>query len=80
MPSLPNLLLIGAPTCGTTSLYRYLDQHPQIFMSHVKEPTLFLRLFARRGAACRIRAGLSNPVPREIRVRPQFTHEDSRIG
>ena len=27
----PNLFLVGAPKCGTTSLYEYLRAHPQIF-------------------------------------------------
>ena len=27
---LPDFLIIGAQRCGTTSLYRYLDQHPQV--------------------------------------------------
>jgi hypothetical protein len=36
--SLPNFFLVGAPKAGTTSLYRYLDQHPQIYMSPIKEP------------------------------------------
>ena len=35
---LPNLLIVGAAKCGTSSLHKYLDQHPQIFMSEVKEP------------------------------------------
>lgn len=39
---LPNLFVIGAPKCGTTSLHRYLDQHPLISMSKVKEPKFFL--------------------------------------
>jgi Sulfotransferase family len=39
---LPNLFVIGAPKCGTTSLHRYLDQHPQVSMSKVKEPKFFL--------------------------------------
>jgi hypothetical protein len=39
---LPNLFVIGAPKSGTTSLHRYLDQHPQIAMSAVKEPKFFL--------------------------------------
>src|SRR6267378_2705666 len=38
---LPNFLIIGAPKCGTTSLYAYLRQHPQVFMSVPKEPTFF---------------------------------------
>ncbi len=39
---LPNLFVIGAPKCGTTSLHRYLDQHPRISMSTMKEPKFFL--------------------------------------
>ena len=35
---LPNFLIVGATKCGTSSLHKYLDQHPQIFMSEVKEP------------------------------------------
>ncbi len=34
----PNLFVVGAPKAGTTSLWRYLDQHPDIYMSPVKEP------------------------------------------
>jgi hypothetical protein len=40
-PQGPNFILAGAPTCGTTSLHHYLCQHPQIYMSPVKEPTYF---------------------------------------
>lgn len=38
---MPNFLIIGAAKSGTTSLYRYLMQHPQIFMSPTKEPSFF---------------------------------------
>lgn len=37
----PTFLIAGAPRCGTTSLHRYLDQHPDIHMSPVKEPHFF---------------------------------------
>lgn len=37
----PNFLIIGAAKSGTTSLYSYLNQHPQIYMSPVKEPRFF---------------------------------------
>jgi Sulfotransferase family len=40
-PNLPNFFIAGAPKSGTTSLYHYLDQHPEIFMSPVKEPNYF---------------------------------------
>lgn len=39
---LPNLVVIGAMKCGTTSLHYYLDQHPEIAMSRVKEINFFL--------------------------------------
>jgi len=32
-----NMFLIGAPRCGTTSLYHYLKQHPDIFLPSRKE-------------------------------------------
>jgi len=35
---LPNFLIVGAAKCGTTSLYYYLKQHPDVFMSEIKEP------------------------------------------
>ncbi|WP_129677448.1 sulfotransferase [Candidatus Chloroploca sp. Khr17] len=37
----PNFLIIGPPKCGTTALYVTLAQHPQVFMSQVKEPYFF---------------------------------------
>jgi len=39
--TLPNFFVIGAQKAGTTSLYHYLAQHPQIYMSPVKEPYFF---------------------------------------
>ena len=37
----PNFLIIGAGKSGTTSVYNYLKQHPDVFMSPVKEPDFF---------------------------------------
>lgn len=37
----PNLFIVGAAKAGTTSLFNYLQQHPQIFMSPLKEPNFF---------------------------------------
>jgi hypothetical protein len=37
----PHFLIVGAPKSGTTSLYRYLQQHPLIFMPENKEPRFF---------------------------------------
>ena len=40
-PTLPNFFIAGAPKSGTTSLYHYLDQRPDIHMSRIKEPNYF---------------------------------------
>jgi len=37
----PNFFIVGAPKAGTTALWFYLRQHPQIFMSALKEPQFF---------------------------------------
>ncbi len=39
---LPNLILIGAKKCATTSLHYYLSLHPDIFMSAHKELNFFV--------------------------------------
>jgi hypothetical protein len=38
---LPDFFIVGAPKCGTTALYDYLRQHPQVFMPFHKEPLYF---------------------------------------
>jgi len=37
----PDFFIAGAPRCGTTSMYAYLRQHPQIHVSVHKEPHFF---------------------------------------
>ncbi len=37
----PDFFLVGAPKCGTTAMCDYLDQHPEIFISPIKEPNYF---------------------------------------
>ena len=37
----PDFFIVGAAKCGTSSLYTYLRQHPDIFMPHMKEPNFF---------------------------------------
>src|SRR5262245_35088144 len=39
--ALPDFVIPGVPRAGTTFLYEYLDQHPQIYMSPIKEPNFF---------------------------------------
>ncbi|MCK4782985.1 MAG: sulfotransferase [Desulfobacteraceae bacterium] len=41
--NLPNLIIIGAVKCATTSLHYYLGLHPEISMSREKELDFFVR-------------------------------------
>ena len=40
----PNFIIVGVARCGTTSLFHYLEQHPEIGMAKVKEPKYFSSL------------------------------------
>jgi hypothetical protein len=71
---LPNFFIVGAPKAGTTSLYGYLEQHPQVFMCPLKEPNYFaaeLRLenFAAEGRV---------KMTREIRALERYLHGNRR--
>lgn len=41
MSGLPNLIIAGVEKAGTTSLFWYLSQHPEIYASHLKEINYF---------------------------------------
>jgi hypothetical protein len=71
--SLPSFFIAGAPKTGTTSLHHYLGQHPEIYMSPVKEPCYFasevrLEHFSRefessaRGTSRRLSRYLEGPM------------------
>jgi hypothetical protein len=38
---LPNFFVVGAPVSGTTALHDFLHQHPDIYVSPIKEPDFF---------------------------------------
>ena len=40
-PRWPDFFLIGAMKSATTSLYRYLSQHPELYLPQDKEPNYF---------------------------------------
>lgn len=56
----PTFLIIGGQKCGTTSLYRYLAKHPDVFMSPVKELRFFSGEAASRKAAPNEGRAISN--------------------
>ncbi|MBF6569298.1 MAG: sulfotransferase [Candidatus Binataceae bacterium] len=40
----PNFFIVGTASSGTTSLYTYLKQHPEVFLPALKEPHYFAQL------------------------------------
>ncbi len=38
----PNFFIVGAMKAGTSSICRYLAQHPQVFISRIKEPNYYV--------------------------------------
>lgn len=41
--TIPNFFVVGFPRSGTSSLYSYLKDHPDIYMSKFKEPIYFCK-------------------------------------
>lgn len=39
----PDFFIVGAAKAGTTALYDFLSQHPEIYMSPIKEPNYFAK-------------------------------------
>ncbi len=56
---LPDFLIVGAMRSGTTSLYKYLGNHSEVFMPSLKEPNFFSFL-----------GETFSPHPKEIREEP----------
>lgn len=73
--TLPNLLIAGVPKAGTTALFEYLAQHPEICPSREKEPGFFIHL--RDGLAPRMSLAeyvdLFADCPREVTYRMEAT-------
>ena len=65
---LPNFFIIGAQKAGTTSLYHYLNQHPQIYMSPIKEPFFFDHEISSNGEVVQQEFGGRQQPPRFINI------------
>jgi len=44
----PNFFIAGAPKCGTTALVRWLEEHPHVYVSPIKEPHYYSTDLAHR--------------------------------
>lgn len=69
---LPDLIVIGAVKCGTTSLYRYLNLHPDIHMSAKKELDFF-RLHWQKGISW-YQTHFKDGMPLNGEASPHYTH------
>jgi hypothetical protein len=49
-PPPPDFVIVGAPKCGTTAIYRTLQRHPELFLPSIKEPHYFAFELANRRA------------------------------
>lgn len=59
----PNFLIVGAAKCGTTSLFHYLNKHPDIYIPEVKECRFFSQLpknFNGLGAESFVNTGITD--------------------
>ncbi|WP_416768590.1 sulfotransferase family protein [Sulfurimonas sp. ST-25] len=45
---LPNFLIVGAGKSGSTSLYHYINQHPEVYMPDNKEPNFLVSDYQRK--------------------------------
>jgi hypothetical protein len=66
--TIPNFFIAGAAKAGTTSLYHYLSQHPDIFMSPVKEPSHFSQETRVENYSSEVRANLQRTME-DLRTR-----------
>jgi hypothetical protein len=66
---LPNFLIVGAAKCGTSSLFHYVRQHPDVFMPEKKEPRFFLSSLLRNVSP-------NDPQSRNLEERSTFDFED----
>jgi hypothetical protein len=77
---LPDFVIPGETKCGTTSLYEYLVQHPDIWSADTKEPRSFASpKFARVPAFTQLHYpyALAAEAARRVRRRPVVTGEAS---
>ena len=71
--TMPNFFIVGAQKAGTTSLYHYLNQHPQVYMSPIKEPFFFDHEMDSKGEVVRREFGGHRQPPRFTNIEEYST-------
>src|SRR5260370_31910017 len=59
MVGVAKFFIVGARKAGTTLLYWYLDQHPQVYMSPIKEPNFFAAEIRQENFDSELRCGIA---------------------
>lgn len=80
---LPDFAIIGAPKCGTTSLYAYLSRHPGVFMPQIKEPHFFaadLKGISRVGSLEDYRSLFASAPPGALKGEASATYLFSKVA
>lgn len=62
----PNLFVLGAPKCGTTTLAYWLSQHPEVYVSPTKEPNYFFSPYGRSLALSEYEALFRNATKQPV--------------
>lgn len=58
---MPNFLIVGFQKAGTTSVYHYLGQHPEVFVSPRKELNFFSSIVERPVIDAHLSGGMTDP-------------------
>jgi hypothetical protein len=80
----PNFFVIGVVKGGSTSLYHYLDQHPEIYLPPIKETNHFARADIRHEDflpeyATDVRLGLDAYITNGMQEKIHIAHVDSDV-
>ncbi len=87
MTKLPTFLIVGAVKAGTTSLHAYLQLHPEVFMSPVKETNHFsdadmlfdhFNLDYRQDISINLEKYLAGPMDKKVHIAHVRTWEQYR--
>ena len=65
-----NFFLIGAPKAGTTLIHSRLSQHPQVYLSPLKEPNHYATDIDPSGFSEAFKANLPGPLDRYLSQKP----------
>lgn len=58
---MPSFLIVGFQKAGTTSVYRYLEQHPEVFVSPIKELNFFSSIVEHPVIDPQLTGGMTDP-------------------